>query len=302
MLLIVFLLPFSPFTGNNVSAGENSPVIFSYDWPASAENERDYYSIDLDTATIIEIDPKKSSYPLTTMDTFDPEIIDYWHARGKRLVRRCYSVRYNKNGKKTGFATAEELIKIWSDALNEPNTDGIAIDEFYSHDPFVKTWMSSFNEALFETWDEALRTVRKRYPDKLIMVWMWGWGEHSQPILESINAYADYFIPEVYYPENTAGGYPDFDFPRFREAIDLFEGHVPGISKKILLGIGCHERFYDNDPDIDYGGFIEAQIETIAGDPILSGLSGIGIYKPAALSPSNIKRLNNSIKAHILKK
>ncbi len=85
------------------------------------------------------------------------------------------------------------MIIKWSDALDDPDIDGIAIDEFYSHDPFVETWMKSFNEVLFDTWAEALETVRKRYPDKLIMVWMWGWGEHSKPILESINKYADYW-------------------------------------------------------------------------------------------------------------
>lgn len=300
-LILLILLPLSTLIEGSVCADEAPPVIFSFDWPTSAEHSTgDYYHIDLDAASIIEIGPRKSSYPPTKMDNFDPEIAEYWHKRGKRIVRRCYAVRFDENGKKTGFCTTEELIRKWSDALDEPGIDGIAVDEFHSHDEFVTTWMKSFNQVLFETWAEALKTVRQRYPDKLIMVWMWGWGEHSQPILETINKYADYFMPEVYYPEKDAEGFPDFHFPRFREAIDHFEKLVPGISKKILMGVGCHEGLYDNDPDIDYGDFIEAQITAIASDPVLSKLPGVAIYKPAALSPKNIKRLNSSLKEHIL--
>ncbi len=98
LLLGLILLSLSPLTEDRVYADENSPVIFSFDWPTSAENSTgDYYHIDLDVTTIIEIYPIKSSFSPSKMDEFDPEIIEYWHKWGKRSVRRCYSVRYDVN-------------------------------------------------------------------------------------------------------------------------------------------------------------------------------------------------------------
>ncbi len=277
----------------------NPPVIFSFDWPSSAKSSTgDYYSIDLDTVTIMEIGPRKSSYPPAKNDTLDPKVFDYWHKRGKLLVRRCYALRFDRQGRKSGFCTADELVERWSNAMDEPGIDGIAVDEFHSHDEFFNIWMQSFDETLFETWTAALMRIRERYPDKLIMVWMWGWGEHSKPILESIRDYADFFIPEIYYSEKDAEGFPNFGFPRFRESVDHFESLAPGISQKILIGLGCHEGLYDTDPSIGYGDFIEAQITTIVNDPVLKKLPGLAIYKPLALSPENLKRLNELIRRY----
>ena len=76
-LFFLILLSLSTLTKGSVCADETSPVIFSFGWPTSAEHSTgDYYHIDLDAASIIEIGPRKSSYPPTKVDNFDPEVVD----------------------------------------------------------------------------------------------------------------------------------------------------------------------------------------------------------------------------------
>lgn len=284
------------------------PIIFSYDWPVSGTSSvgsqplpSSFFSVDLDTATIIDIGPRKSAYPPAKVDHYEPDVFDFWKSKGVRLVRRGRTHRHDITGKKAGFCTYDELVEHWSNALDEPGVSGIAIDEFYSHDIFFSNYVDAHDEMIFDTWTRALKTLRKSYPDKLIFCWMWGWSDRSGEILSAFRDYADYFVPEIYYDEKDAPGFPDFTFPRFRESIAFFENLAPGITKKTVIGLGFHEALWDSVPGIDYGDFIKAQVKAVGNDPELTNVPGVAIYKPAALSKKNIKRLNAALKKYVLR-
>jgi len=294
LLVAVFAAALAPAPWAGAASGDapSGPVILSYGPPSPAGAPEDYGEPGLGCVNIVELGPRRSSYPPAEAGDMDPEVLDRLHAAGRKAVRRCYVLRFDGKGRKEGFCTLDELVAAWSDAMEEPGVDGICIDEFHSHDPFVETWMKSFNQTLFETWTEALRRVRGKYPGKLIMVWMWGWGKHSGPVLEAIRDYADYFMPEIYFSESDAPGFPGFRFTRYRESVDLFERLAPGISGKTLIGFGCHEKLWDTVDSIDYGDFLEAQLNAIVSDPVLLGLPGLALYKPSGLSEANFRRLD----------
>lgn len=286
--VVVFTcLAFSGVGAVSVETELTPPVIFSYGWPISGSKDRDYYQLDMTTPNVVEIGPNATSYPPARTRGHDRELLDYWHARGKRLVRRCYVTKFNDDGEKVGYCDAEELLTRWSAAMDEYGIDGIAIDEFIKSRPDLVT-----------EWVAALKTLRGRYPDKLIFCWVAGEGIASQPLLEAIRDYADFCMPEVYYSETQAEGFPEFEFTRFRKAVDLIESKAPGIARKTLIGLGAHQRLWDKDPEIDYKQFLEAQVKTIAEDDLLRKLPGIAVYAPYALDSATISHLDKVLKTY----
>ncbi|MHB9031318.1 MAG: hypothetical protein ACYC9O_21320 [Candidatus Latescibacterota bacterium] len=299
--ILLLLAAFLCITGT-VSAEKPTvrfPVIFSFDWPISGATSvnpekplpADLTRTDLKSVTMIDVGPRKHSFPPSLYDTYDPALFRHWKKQGVLILRRGKTLRFSEDGQRAGFYTTEQLVEGWSRDLEEPGVDGIAIDEFYSHDPFLD-FMKDFDPVLTRSWVRALKQIREKYPDKLIICWMWGWGEQSGPILQAFREYADFFVPEIYIPEKDAAGFPNFPFSRFRESVDLFERLAPGISQKTIIGLGFHEKLYDTDPKIPYGEFMAAQLKTIMNDPVLRKLPGVAVYKPAALSPENLKRLD----------
>jgi hypothetical protein len=290
--MVVFTcVVFSEVAAVSVETELTPPVILSYGWPISGGKEKDYYQLDMATPNVIEIGPNATSYPPAEKRGYDRELLDYWHARGKRLVRRCYVTKFDEDGEKVGYCDAEELLTRWTAAMEEYGIDGIAIDEF------IKS-----RSELVSVWVGALRTVRERYPDKLIFCWVAGEGIASQPLLEAIRDYADFCMPEIYYSETQAEGFPEFEFTRFRKAVDMIEGKAPGIAQKTLMGLGAHQGLWDKDPEIDYKQFLEAQVRTIAEDEVLRKLPGIAIYAPYALDSATISHLDEVIQRYYLGK
>ena len=64
------------------------------------------------------------------------------------------------------------------------------------------------------------------------------------------------------------------------------------------MGLGVHEKLFNDVPEIDYGEFIEAQIRYIAADPVLKNLPGLAFYAPMKLSQENIRRLDETIQKY----
>jgi len=275
------------FSTASVAKKLTPPVIFSYGWPISGDREKDYYQLDMTTPNVIEIGPNAASYPPAATRGYDKKLLDHWHAEGKLLVRRCYVTKFDEAGKKAGFCDLQELLTRWSAAMEEYGIDGIGIDEFIKRRPELVT-----------RWTEALKTIRERYPDKLIFCWVTGEGFMSKPMLEAIRDYADFCMPEIYYSEERAEGFPEFKFTRFRRTVDALEAKAPGIGRKTLIGLGAHQRLWDKDPEIDYKRFLEAQIRTIAEDQLLRQLPGIAIYTPYALDTATISHLDAVLKRY----
>ncbi len=292
MILPYILLFLCTASGAGVSHAVEKPappVFFSYAWPIGPETSRDFSRIDMPVITVIDAGPDSVSYPATIRKSYSPEILDRWHREGKLLVRRCYDRKFGPDGKRVEATPVRELLDMWSHALDEPGMDGIAIDEFIKDDP-----------ERIGIWAEALREIRGKYPDKLIFCWIAGKGLNpaAAPLHAAIGKYADYCMPEIYYRESAAKGFPDFRFTRFNEAVTALERNAPGISSKILMGIGVHESLYNDDPLIDYGVFLEAQIRYITGDPVLSRLPGLAFYAPMKLSMEHIRLLDSLVRKY----
>jgi hypothetical protein len=116
--------------------------------------------------------------------------------------------------------------------------------------------------------------------------------------LQAARDLCDYVIPEIYYKESSARSFPNFFFPRFREVVDWLEKFAPGITKKTLIGIGVHEKLYNDVPGIDYGDFLEAQIRAIRTDPLLKTLPGLALWAPNHAGAETLQRLDRVIKKY----
>lgn len=284
--LLLFLMLFSPCRGEQ---RPGPPVFFSYAWPIGPESRRDFLSIDMDVVNAIDIGPDSLSYAASIRKSYDRKVFDLWHRRGKVLIRRCYDRKFGPDGKKVEITPVRELLEMWSHALREPGVDGIAIDEFIKDDP-----------ERIAIWTEALEKIRKKHPDKLLFCWIAGKGLNpaAAPLHRAIREYSDYCMPEIYYRESAAKGFPDFAFTRFDAALDSLEKNAPGIAAKVLMGIGVHETLFNDDPAIDYMEFVEAQIRYIVRNPALAKLPGLAFYSPMKLSQENIRRLDSMVRTH----
>jgi hypothetical protein len=59
-----------------------------------------------------------------------------------------------------------------------------------------------------------------------------------------------------------------------------------------------HETLFNDDPEIDYMEFVEAQIRYIVRNTLLAKLPGLAFYAPMKLSQNNILRLNSIIRSY----
>lgn len=262
------------------------PLIFSYGppLPSGVRVAEDTLPLAMETPTIIEIGPNLASFPPEPW-RFDAQFIRYWKNKGILLVRRVFLFT---RGKANFYqpATVEDLVARWSNALEESGVDGIAIDEVIGHP-----------ELDLNIFVATIKEVRSRYHRKLIFCWIGGTRVPAFA-LQAARDYADYVIPEIYYKASEAKGYPNFEFPRFRTQTEWLERNAPGILKKVLIGIGIHEKMFNDDPRIHYGDFVEAQIRTISSDPFLKSLPGIAFWAPYHSSPETLKKLDQAIKSY----
>jgi hypothetical protein len=158
-----------------------------------------------------------------------------------------------------------------------------------------------------EQWIAAIKEIRRRHPKKVLAFWtdnglgmVKKFGQAHRPLLLTLRDHADFVMPEIYYRESSA---PDFQtseapFPRFRIKVEEWESAAPGITPKILMGLGTVQNAdwaYDNRDDIDYGDFLVKQIEVCATDPVLKKTAGLALYAPGYLKPKTLTRVNNAI-------
>ena len=266
------------------------PVVFSYNYPWGSDvnpNSRwtdpwfmDFSRIRLSSANMVyHVDVAKFR--------------KHWRTAGRRIL-----VRTSCGAKDS---SAQQLVAQWDKALKQDGIDGIAMDEFVG---------SQVTPERMEMWIEAVGEIRRRHPDKLLAFWTDNglgmvnkFGNAHQPLLITLRDHADFVIPEIYYRENTA---PDFatqvrPFALFRKKVEEWERAAPGITPKILMGLGTVQNAdwgYDNRDDIDYGGFLTKQVETCATDPVLKRMAGIALYAPGYLKPDTLGRVNQAIIVH----
>lgn len=185
-----------------------------------------------------------------------------------------------------GRTTAREFADYWAEPLGqtfadrlEGGFDAISIDEFHSY--------PDGNEESERT-IQALRLLRERYPDKLILGWgVWRladggpnslYGDKQVTFdrqLEAIKDCCDLFILENYCREAN----PQLDLiPRFARNL---EERCPGLLRKTIYGlyIAQSEPFIaDDSVDYDYKGFLDEQLSRIRKDPVTRSMPGVGFW------------------------
>ena len=266
------------------------PVVFSYNYPWGSDtnpNSRwtdpwfmDFSRVRLSTANMVDhVDVAKFS--------------EHWRTAGRRILARTNC------GVKD--SSAGQLVAEWDEALKRDGIDGMAADEFVG---------SRVTPERMDVWIEAVTEIRRRHPDKVLAFWsdnglgMVGkFGDAHRPLLIALRDRADFVIPEIYYRESTASEFATQSrpFSLFRKKVEEWERAAPGITPKILMGLGTVQNAdwaYDNRDEIDYGEFLAKQIETCATDPVLKRMAGIALYAPGYLKPDTLSRVNEAIIEH----
>lgn len=263
------------------------PVVFSYSYPwASTKNPNagwtdpdflDFERVRLSTANMVDrVDVAK--------------FLAHWRTPRNRILARTSC------GEKDW--SAERIVAAWDKALQAEGIDGMAMDEFIGRQVTaerMKRWIGSIEE------------IRRRHPKKVLAFWTdSGLGrakngvQAHRPLLVALRDHADFVMPEIYYRESTARDFAASadPFPAFRAKVQEWEAAAPGITPKILMGLGTVQNAdwaYDNRDDIDYGDFLAKQIEVCATDPVLKKMAGLALYAPGYLRPETLTRVNDAI-------
>ncbi|MBD3292465.1 MAG: hypothetical protein GF393_06045 [Armatimonadia bacterium] len=266
------------------------PVVFSYNCPWGSDvspNEAwtdpwfmDFDRVRLSTANMVDHIPVEA-------------FVEHWRTPDRRILARTRA-----GGEDT---TVEELVAEWDAALSAEGIDGMACDEL------IGKYATAERIAV---WIPALWEIRRRHPDKVLAFWtdsglgrVRTHGAAHDALLVALRNYADFVMPEIYYRESTARDFADTDdaFPLFREKVEEWEAAAPGITPKILMGLGTVQNVdwgYDDVPEIDYGEFLAKQVQVCATDPVLREMAGLALYAPGYLKPATLTAVNDAIIEH----
>jgi hypothetical protein len=263
------------------------PIVFSYNAPWGSDKNPNSGYTDPDFMNFRKV-------RLTTANLVDhvnvPRFLAQWKTPHNRILARTGL------GKKEW--TSGQIVEAWDQALKAPGIDGMGMDEFIGRDATPKS---------MAIWIEAVREIRRRHPAKVLAYWtdsglgmVSKFGNAHAPLLLALRDAADYVMPEIYYRESSA---PDFKtkqdpFPAFRKKVEEWEAAAPGITAKVLMGLGTVQNAewrYDDRDDIDYEDFLVRQVEVCATDPILKKTAGLALYAPGYLKPEILTRVDNAI-------
>ncbi len=219
-------------------------------------------------------------FNIITGQTRDPEFVEQLRDRD---VLFAYHVT---NTPDEGRTTAREFADYWCRPLEETfadrlpgGFDAISVDEFHS---------APDGSEESERTIEALRLVRQRHPDKLLLGWgVWRLADggpnsrHGDPKvlydrqLAAIRDCCDLFILECYIRE----GNPQLELlPQLARNL---EERCPGLVRKTIYGlyIPQSEPFIaDDSAEYDLKGLLDEQCRVIREDPVTSAMPGVGFW------------------------
>jgi len=253
-----------------------APIVLSYYWPVAHGGEFDSGRRALNAVTHIDV--------LAGHIQEDPRAYAYWRSRGVTILNRVYPFRVfdQRKGGHVRLTTYEDIYANFE--RNIKTADGISVDELLGGgrgdvvDPERRDIMI-----------RLLRDIRRKYPEKLLVVWGSSeWARPNVPLLQAINRYCDFFVPQIYIPERE--GRPD-QFQRLGRDIDRLESQATGISKTTLIGLGLHEKMRS----VGSTGFvnhIDDQLLHIFTDETLSKLPGVAFYAPNFVDHETILTLD----------
>jgi len=200
---------------------------------------------------------------------------EYWEKKGKKILSHVKLLPQTN-------ITEDEIFNILSKKLDTSN--GIGIDEVN---------LGRWDRNQGKIFVNVLRKIRKRYPNKIIAVWCAGsWNKDNAYILVAIRDYADMYLPEIYISQSYARKH---GLSRFRNRVMNDEAIAPGITKKMIIGLGMYPAMAD-DLSENFIDHLSDQIKLLGTDPTFKDILGIALYSPRKYSSDVQKKIDNIIK------
>ena len=204
-------------------------------------------------------------------------------------------------------ATVDDIVEAWSVPFRDDlggklpgGFDAIAVDELHSTPdgtPASKRVVA------------ALRRLRERYPNKLILVsavWKLGFSGHKRrngtlydEQLKAVNECADLLFLESYHSEVNPQLY------LFDQMAKNVDARVPGLLKKTIFGLGIPQNrpfpYGDCSPYVEFGDFLDAQLHRIKNSPLTRDMPGIGYWVFYRARPETVIHTTNLTDHYYLK-
>ena len=147
----------------------------------------------------------------------------------------------------------------------------------------------------------ALRQLRGRYPNKLILVsavWKLAFSGHKRrngtlydEQLKAVNECADLLFLESYHSEVNPQLY------LFDEMAKNVNARVPGLLKKTIFGLGIPQNrpfpYGDCSPYVEFADFLDAQLHRIKNSPLTRDMPGIGYWVFYRARPETVIHATN---------
>lgn len=242
----------------------NQPLIVSYYWPV-VERDRDLKAHGMSTPNVIDV--------LASQGHGSKEVRDHWASRGKLLLHRVYPFKSRRS--------EEQLYEYFAE--NMRGAAGISIDEVIAHrlTPEQRSVLS-----------RVLKRLRQDFPEKVVAVWDASrWTEGNASLLRALRDNADLLILEVYVRDDEKPA----SFDVFRKRRENAEKLAPGVRRKILFGIGAHQKMRRRGQG-NFAQHLAAQVKYVRALLLPSDLQGLAIYAPVYLDKSEQAVVDGAIR------
>ena len=245
-------------------------------------------------------------FNIVTGKTTDAAVVRRLRERG---IVFAYSVSNNRNAT---HKTTEDFVREWSKPLEDTlggqlpgGFDAISIDELHGD-----TDGSLDSEITIN----AVREVRRRFPEKLIFTWApmvvvlagspdrngqrYAKGKVCDNQFRMVAECCDLMMIECYQKESAS----HFDW--FTEAAKNLHARAPALMSKSVFGLCVSQRDdlnMDNKPDIDFAHHLEKQFQILRTEPLVKEMPGVAIYSFYRAKPKFIPTINQLVDKYVIR-
>ncbi|MBX7209634.1 MAG: hypothetical protein K1X78_15060 [Verrucomicrobiaceae bacterium] len=239
-------------------------------------------------------------FNIITGKTTDAAVVKRLRERGMAFA---YSVSNNRNAT---HKTAEDFVREWSKPLEDTlggqlpgGFDGISIDELHG---------DTDGSADSEITIKAVREVRRRFPNKLMLTWApmavvlagspdkngvrYAKGKVCDNQFRMVAECCDLLMIECYQRESSK----HLDW--FAEAAKNLNTRAPGLLSKSVFGLCVSQREdlnMDDKADVDFAQHVEKQFQILQTEPVVKQTPGVAIYSFYRAKPELIPTINRLI-------
>lgn len=242
-------------------------------------------------------------FNIITGKTTDAAVVKRLRERGIAFV---YSVSNNRNA---NHKTTEDFVREWSKPLEDTlggqlpgGFDGISIDELHG---------DTDGSADSEITINAVREVRRHFPNKLILTWApmavvlagspeknglrYAKGKVCDNQFRMVVECCDLMMIECYQKESA--NHMDW----FAESAKNLNARAPGLLNKSVFGLCVSQREdlnMDDKPGVDFAQHVEKQFQLLGTEPYLRQTSGVAIYAFYRAKPEFIPTVNRLVEKY----